>query len=49
VEIVSGFLQANVSASDDYAVARAYLAPEVTETWNPGAGATIINDSNGVQ
>ena len=49
VEIVSGFLQANVSASDDYAVARAYLAPEVTETWNPATGATIINDSNGLQ
>ncbi len=46
--IVGGFLQANVSATDDYAVARAFLAPEVSETWRPDAGVIVYDDSNGL-
>ncbi|MFC0674489.1 LpqB family beta-propeller domain-containing protein [Brachybacterium hainanense] len=40
-EIVLGFVQAGVGPEDDYAVARAYLAPGLRDTWNPEAAVTI--------
>ena len=46
--IVSGFVQANADATLDYAVARSYLAPEVSDSWSPSAGVRIVDDSNGL-
>jgi len=42
--IVTGFLEANVSPTDNYAVARSYLAEEVRDEWNPAAGTTIYGN-----
>lgn len=37
VDVVRGFLAASASFENDHQVARRYLAPEVAESWDPGA------------
>ncbi len=41
LEIVNGFLTANASPDNDYAVARAYLTADAARSWKPGDGAVI--------
>lgn len=40
-EIVRGFVRAASSSSDDYAIAREYLAPTYAESWDPSHGVFI--------
>lgn len=40
-EIVKGFVSAASSATDDYAIAREYLAPDYVEQWDPAAGVFV--------
>lgn len=40
-EIVEGFLDAALTPTDGWSVARQFLAPELAETWRPSAGVTI--------
>ena len=47
-DIVTGFLLANASSVNDYAIARSYLAPEISEGWNPNAGAVVYDDATGL-
>lgn len=43
-EIVEGFLRASAYGfSDDFAVARQYLAPAVADEWNPATGVRIYS------
>ncbi|MDO4412090.1 LpqB family beta-propeller domain-containing protein [Cutibacterium sp.] len=44
--VVGGFLQAMMSARDDYRVARAYLTKDMADRWDPHAGATIYEATN---
>lgn len=44
--VVAGFLEASASFDNDHAVARAYLAPEVRDTWKPAAGTTLYDDTS---
>lgn len=46
-EIVTGFLTANAVPTDNYAVARTFLSPEIQESWNPESGAIIYSDGAG--
>lgn len=46
-EIVAGFLTANAVPTDDYAVARTFLSPEIQESWDPDAGAIVYSDAAG--
>ena len=41
LEIVNGFLTANASSDNDFAVARSYLTADAGRAWNPGAGAVV--------
>ncbi len=45
VDIVRGFLEANASFQDDYAVARAYLTTSSATTWNPAAQTAVYDGS----
>ncbi|GAA3582446.1 LpqB family beta-propeller domain-containing protein [Klugiella xanthotipulae] len=40
-DIVIGFIAAASSATSDYAIAREFLAPGLSTTWNPHAGVVI--------
>lgn len=40
-EIVTGFLDASASFEDGHAVARTYLTPEASQTWDTNAGVTV--------
>ena len=42
-QIVSGFLAASASFSQDHAFARLYLAPKSARTWNPGWAVTVVS------
>jgi len=42
-QIVSGFLAASASFSQDHAFARLYLAPQWAHTWNPGWAVTVVS------
>jgi spore germination protein GerM len=42
-QIVSGFLAASASFSQDHAFARLYLAPKWAHTWNPGWAVTVVS------
>ncbi|HEX6855330.1 MAG TPA: LpqB family beta-propeller domain-containing protein [Streptosporangiaceae bacterium] len=42
-QIVSGFLAASASFSQDHAFARLYLAPKSAHTWNPGWAVTVVS------
>jgi Lipoprotein LpqB beta-propeller domain/Sporulation and spore germination len=42
-QIVSGFLAASGSFSQDHAFARKYLAPEAARTWHPGWAVTVVS------
>src|SRR5262249_18266976 len=42
-QIVSGFLAASASFSQDHAAARLYLAPTWAHTWNPGWAVTVVS------
>lgn len=42
-EIVQGFLEASASFDDDHAVARDYLTPQATASWDTNAGVTIYS------
>src|SRR5215467_10348736 len=42
-QIVSGFLAASASFSQDHAAARLYLAPTWADTWNPGWAVTVVS------
>lgn len=44
-EIVRGFLAAAAAATDNYAIAREYLAPEYRAHWDPRAGVLIDDGS----
>ncbi len=46
-QVLNGFLQASASFDNDHAVARDYLAPEVRESWRPGVGVVVYDDSSG--
>jgi len=56
-QIVNGFLEATGSVEPGYAVARSYLAPTVSGSWDPGAritvydhpGATVTEEGGGTQ
>ncbi len=41
--IVSGFLAAGADSSDDYSVARKFLAPDLALSWNPTASSLIVD------
>ncbi len=43
-EIVRGFLSAASNSQGDYAVARQFLAPEASRTWQPGTGVRVITN-----
>lgn len=40
-EVVAGFLDASASFDNDHAVAREYLTPEASATWDTDAGVTV--------
>lgn len=40
-EVVAGFLDASASFDGNHAVARTYLTPEASRTWNTDAGVTV--------
>lgn len=42
-EIVTGFLDASASFEDGHAVARTYLTPEASRTWDTNAGVTVYD------
>ena len=42
-EIVSGFLAANASFAGGHAVARQYLTPETSRSWQPGLAVTVFS------
>ncbi|MGH3342565.1 MAG: LpqB family beta-propeller domain-containing protein [Carbonactinosporaceae bacterium] len=42
-DIVRGFLQASSSDEPGYPTARAYLAPRVADSWDPGARAVVYD------
>jgi len=42
-EIVSGFLAASASFTDDHAVAREYLDSAAQRSWQPGWAVTVVN------
>ena len=48
ITVVEGFLHAMASYQPNYSVARAYLTPEASETWNPEAGVRIYAEGNTV-
>ena len=39
--IVAGFLEASITPTDNWSIAKEFLTPEFAETWRPGAGVTI--------
>ncbi|MEN2738024.1 LpqB family beta-propeller domain-containing protein [Microbacterium sp. X-17] len=40
-QIVDGFLRAGSGPSDNWAIARLYLAPDIHDSWQPNAGVTV--------
>lgn len=44
-DLVSGFVQAGVGPEDDFAVAREYLTPELSDIWDPSAAVTVYSGS----
>ncbi|WP_394215822.1 LpqB family beta-propeller domain-containing protein [Brachybacterium vulturis] len=44
-EVVAGFVQAGVGSEENFAVARDYLTPEASATWDPEALITIYSGS----
>ncbi len=42
IEVVAGFLDAVAAVGDDYRVAREYLTDEAAQSWDPGAGVTVM-------
>lgn len=40
-EIVAGFLEASITPSESWSIARQFLSPELAETWRPSAGVSI--------
>jgi len=42
-DVVHGFLAASGSISDDFAVAREYLAAGFAQRWRPGTAATVVD------
>ena len=48
-DVVRGFVEAASSGSDDYAVAREFLAPEYAEQWDPHFGVLIDDGSRPYQ
>jgi len=40
---VSGFLAASASFADNHAIARQYLMPSASKTWNPGWAVTMVS------
>ncbi len=45
-EIVRGFFEANASLESDHAIARRYLTPEASGTWDPDASTTVYQQSS---
>ena len=45
-EIVRGFLEANASLESDHAIARRYLTPEASGSWDPDAATTVYQQSS---
>ena len=45
-EIVRGFFEANASLESDHAIARRYLTPEASGTWDPDAATTVYQQSS---
>jgi hypothetical protein len=45
-EIVGGFFEANASLESDHAIARRYLTPEASGTWDPDAATTVYQQSS---
>lgn len=45
-EIVRGFLEANASLESDHAIARRYLTPEASGSWDPDASTTVYQQSS---
>ena len=45
VAVVQGFLAASASFEDDHRVAREYLTPEASATWDAGAGVVVYDDN----
>ncbi|WP_460799684.1 LpqB family beta-propeller domain-containing protein [Microbacterium sp. GXF0217] len=39
--IVAGFLEASITPTDNWAIAKEFLTPEFADIWRPGAGVTI--------
>ncbi len=44
-EIVEGFLEAAISPTDSWAIARQFLSPSLAGTWRAGGGVTIDDSS----
>ncbi len=47
-DIVSGYLQAALSAESDYAVARSYLTPQAADAWRPSQQTLIYDGSTSI-
>ncbi|MEN9692542.1 MAG: hypothetical protein RLZZ330_186, partial [Actinomycetota bacterium] len=47
LQIVSGFISANISTVNDYAIAREYLTSESSETWKPNS--VVVLDSASIR
>ena len=45
VAVVQGFLAASASFEDDHGVAREFLTPQASDTWDAGAGVVVYDDS----
>jgi hypothetical protein len=45
-QIVTGFIRAGSGPADNWAVAREYLAPSISSTWDPSAEVTIDVESD---
>ncbi|EDY52344.1 LpqB family beta-propeller domain-containing protein [Streptomyces clavuligerus] len=45
LQVVEGFLEAMTSDDADFATAREYLAPEVSDKWQPEAGTTVLAEA----
>ncbi|HCS62072.1 MAG TPA: hypothetical protein DIW46_11885 [Microbacterium sp.] len=46
-QIVEGFLDAALTPTDGWQIAREFLSPELAETWRPSAGVTIDEGAAG--
>lgn len=45
-EIVRGFLEANASLESDHDIARRYLTPQASASWDPDAATTVYQQSS---